>query len=107
MTTTQQILSILIAALVTMATRFIPFLMFNQSKGLSPYLEQLGKFLPAAIMGVLVVYCYRNLSFAVPSKALIAISAGIVTLFIHLWKHNMPLSILIGTGFYMLCLHFI
>ena len=100
MTLTEQIISILIAAVVTMATRFIPFLIFDQSKELS-----LGKFLPAAIMGVLVIYCYRNISFAEPSKALLEIVAGLVTLFIHLWKRNMPLSILVGTGFYMVMLN--
>ena len=105
MTLTEQIISILIAAVVTMATRFIPFLIFDQSKELSPYLEELGKFLPAAIMGVLVIYCYRNISFAEPSKALLEIVAGLVTLFIHLWKRNMPLSILVGTGFYMVMLN--
>ena len=105
MTLTEQIISILIAAVVTMATRFIPFLIFGQSKELSPYLEELGKFLPAAIMGVLVIYCYRNISFAEPSKALLEIVAGLVTLFIHLWKRNMPLSILVGTGFYMVLLN--
>ena len=76
MTLTEQIISILIAAVVTMAPRFIPFLIFDQSKELSPYLEELGKFLPAAIMGVLVIYCYRNISFAEPSKALLEIVAG-------------------------------
>ncbi|MEE6683198.1 branched-chain amino acid transporter permease [Limosilactobacillus reuteri] len=105
MTLTEQIISILIAAVVTMATRFIPFLIFDQSKELSPYLEELGKFLPAAIMEVLVIYCYRNISFAEPSKALLEIVAGLVTLFIHLWKRNMPLSILVGTGFYMVMLN--
>ncbi|MBB1079572.1 AzlD domain-containing protein [Limosilactobacillus sp. STM2_1] len=102
MTLTQQMLSILIAAIVTMATRFIPFLMFNQSKPLSPYIERLGQFLPAAIMGVLVVYCYREISLAEPQKSLLEILAGVLTLVIHLWKGNMPLSILTGTGFYML-----
>ena len=105
MTLTEQIISILIAAVVTMATRFIPFLIFDQSKELSPYLEELGKFLAAAIMGVLVIYCYRNISFAEPSKALLEIVAGLVTLFIHLWKRNMPLSILVRTGFYMVMLN--
>ena len=105
MTLTEQIISILIAAVVTMATRFIPFLIFDQSKELSPYLEELEKILPAAFMGVLVIYCYRNISFAEPSKALLEIVAGLVTLFIHLWKRNMPLSILVGTGFYMVMLN--
>lgn len=107
MTIGQQILSILIAAGVTMATRFIPFLMFNQSKELSPYLERLGQFLPAAIMGVLVVYCYRNLSFANPTKGIIEIGAGLLTLGVQLWKGNMPLSILTGTGAYMILLNYL
>lgn len=56
-------------------------------------------------MGVLVIYCYRNISFAEPSKALLEIVAGLVTLFIQLWKRNMPLSILVGTGFYMVMMN--
>lgn len=104
MTVSEQIISILIAAVVTMTTRFIPFLIFNQSKELSPYLEQLGKFLPAAIMGVLVVYCYRDLPASDPGRAVLSVIAGLVTLFAHLWKRNIPLSILVGTGFYMVML---
>ena len=105
MSITQQVISIMIAALVTMATRFIPFLMFNQSKELSPYLEQLGKFLPAAIMGVLVIYCYKDFSFLVPSKTLIEVIAGLLTLVVHLYKKNMPLSIFVGTFFYILMIN--
>ncbi len=60
MTISQQIISIVIAAVATMTTRFLPFLIFHRADSMSPYLEQLGRFLPAALMGVLVVYCYRH-----------------------------------------------
>jgi branched-subunit amino acid transport protein AzlD len=105
MTISQQIISIVIAAVATMATRFLPFLIFNRSNSMSPYLEQLGRFLPAALMGVLVVYCYRHFSLLDPTKGIIALLAGLLTLGLHLWKGNMPLSILVGTGTYIVLLH--
>lgn len=98
----QQILTIAIAAVTTMMTRFLPFLIFNGSKKLPRYFEKMGKFLPAAIMGVLVIYCYRNINFGQPSKAAIEIGAGVITVLVHLWKENMPLSIIVGTGNYMI-----
>lgn len=103
----QQIITIAIAAVTTMMTRFLPFLIFNGSRKLPPYFVKMGKFLPAAIMGVLVIYCYRNLHFNNLSKAGIEIGAGIITAIIHLWKNNMPLSIVVGTGSYMLMTAFL
>lgn len=103
----QRIIVIAIAAVTTMMTRFLPFLVFNGSKKLSPYLEKIGRFLPAAIMGVLVIYCYRNLNFSHPRTAIFEIVAGLITVLVHLWKENMPLSIIVGTGSYMLMTTFL
>ena len=62
MTLTQQILTIGICVLGTMATRFLPFLLFSSKKPTPSYIRYLGKALPAAIFGMLVVYCLKKVN---------------------------------------------
>ena len=57
------ILLITAAVLVTMATRFIPFLIFGEKRKTPAIIEYLGTVLPCAIMGMLVVYCLKDISF--------------------------------------------
>ena len=91
-----------VIALVTIALRFLPFLIFSGKRKTPAYVSYLGKVLPFAIMGMLVVYCLRNISFAalpfgIPEFLGCAVVAGL-----HLWKRNTLLSIAGGTVFYML-----
>ena len=95
------ILIVAIAALVTMALRFLPFVIFGENRQTPPLVSYLGKVLPFAIMGMLVVYCLKGvavtqLSSVAPAALGVAITAGL-----HLWKHNTLLSILGGTVVYM------
>ena len=102
MTILQQAITILLCALGTMLTRFLPFLVFNPKKPTPKYIQYLGSALPGAIFGMLVVYCLRNvdvLHFAYGLPELIAIA---VTISLHLWKRQMLLSIAGGTVCYML-----
>ena len=85
----------------TMATRFLPFLLLGDKRQTPPFISYLGKVLPFAIMGMLVVYCLKGvavtqLSSVAPAALGVAITAGL-----HLWKHNTLLSILGGTVVYM------
>ena len=96
------ILLIVVAVLVTMATRFLPFLIFGENRKTPPIIEYLGKVLPFAIMGMLVVYCLKDisvLSFPYGLPELIACAAVVV---LHVWKRNSLLSIVGGTFCYML-----
>ena len=96
------ILLIVVAVLVTMATRFLPFLIFGENRKTPPIIEYLGKALPFAIMGMLVVYCLKDisvLSFPYGLPELIACAAVVV---LHVWKRNSLLSIGGGTVCYML-----
>ena len=54
MTLAQQILTIAICALATMATRFLPFLVFREGRPTPPLVIYLGKALPSAIFAMLV-----------------------------------------------------
>lgn len=111
MSIVQRLISIAIAALANFATRVTPFLLFDRSAGekkqLNPFIEGLGKFLPPAIMGMLVVYCYRNVNLISGNHGLPDLLAGIVTILIHLWRRNMFLSLITGTVVYILLIDFV
>ena len=95
---------LLIAAgvLVTMATRFLPFLIFGEKRKTPPIIEYLGKVLPCAIMGMLGVYCLKDVSFLSAPFGLPELIACVVVAALHMWKRNSLLSIGGGTVCYML-----
>ncbi len=92
---------VLVGCLVTAATRFLPFLIFRNGKT-PKIITYLGKVLPHAIMGMLVVYCLKDTQilsypFGIPEF----LGCGAVVL-LHIWKRNTLLSIGGGTVVYML-----
>ena len=96
------VLLIVVAVLVTAATRFIPFLIFGEKRKTPPMIEYLGKVLPCAIMGMLVVYCLKDVSFLHSPYGLPELIACAVVAALHVWKRNSLLSIGGGTVCYML-----
>ena len=102
MTIHEQIITIVICVLGTMLTRFLPFLVFSSKKPTPKYIVYLGKALPCAVFGMLVVYSLKNVSLfsgthGIPELIAIGVTAGL-----HLWKKQMLLSIAGGTIAYML-----
>ena len=94
--------TIAIAAVVTAALRFLPFLIFGERKQTPSIIAYLGQVLPFAIMGMLVVYCLKDVSFsAAPFGIPEAIGCAAVAL-LHIWKRSTLLSIGGGTVVYML-----
>lgn len=102
MTLMQKIITIAICAFATMTTRFLPFLIFREGKPTPKYIQYLGKALPAAIFGMLVVYCLKNVDILGGSHGLPELIAIIVTVALHLWKRQMLISIAGGTVCYMM-----
>ncbi len=102
MTLTQEIITIALCVLGTMATRFLPFLIFSSKKPTPLYVQYLGKALPPAIFGMLVVYCLKDVSVLTGSHGIPECIAILITTGFHLWKRQMLLSILAGTVVYML-----
>lgn len=97
----QVLIAILVMAAVTALIRFLPFLVFGKAKT-PAFIEYLGKVLPCAVMGMLVVYCLKDVRFEgvanwVPSAVGVAVTAGV-----HAWKRNPIYSILAGTIVYMI-----
>ncbi len=101
------VLTVAVVALVTAGLRFLPFLIFNESRTTPPLIAYLGQVLPFAIMGMLVVYCLKDVTltsgtFGIPE----ALGCAAVAL-LHIWKRNTLLSIGAGTVFYMLLVQLI
>ncbi len=107
MTVTEQIITIALCVIGTMATRFLPFLIFSSKKPTPRYIQYLGRALPAAIFGMLVIYCLKNVSFLTGNHAIPELIAVAVTAGLHLWKRKMLLSIAGGTVCYMLLIQFV
>lgn len=93
---------IVVATLVTMATRFLPFLIFRGGKKTPDIIVYLGKVLPYAIMGMLVVYCLKDVAFLSAPYGIPEILGCAVVAVLHLWRRNTLLSIGVGTVFYMM-----
>jgi branched-subunit amino acid transport protein AzlD len=107
MTLSQQIIMIAMVVIGTMVTRFLPFLLFPAGKPTPKYIQYLGKVLPAAVFGLLVVYCLKNVSVFTGSHGIPELLAVILVVVLHLWKRQMLLSIAGGTVCYMLLVQFI
>jgi len=101
------ILLIVVMTLVTMATRFLPFLIFGEKRKTPAIITYLGQVLPFAIMGMLVVYCLKDVTWLeAPFGAPEVLGCAIVAV-LHLWKRNSLLSIGVGTVAYMLMVQLI
>ena len=79
MTLTEQIITIAICVFGTMLTRFLPFLVFSSKKPTPEYVQYLGKALPCAVFGMLVIYCLKNVSFLSAPHGIPELIAIIIT----------------------------
>lgn len=106
LSTSQMLITILVAGVCTFATRVIPFAIFGNRK-VPEIIKYLGKILPPAIIGVLIIYCIKdsyNLQFNTFLPQILGI---IITAVMHLWRKNVLLSISVGTISYMLMIHYL
>ena len=107
MNVTQQLITIGIVALITALTRFLPFLIFPASKPTPKYVSYLGKVLPPAVFGMLVVYCLKSTSVLAYPYGLPELIACLAVVALHLWKRNTLLSVGAGTILYMFLVQFV
>ncbi len=101
MTLAQQIITIAVAVVATMITRFLPFFIFPADKPVPRVVDYFGRVLPAAIFGMLMVYCLRNVSWLGGTHGIPEVVSLAVVVGLHLWKRNMLVSIVGGTACYM------
>lgn len=91
-----------VAAIMTMLTRGLPYLLFGRKKQLPKIVEYLGSVLSSAIMIILVVYCLRDIKLTSFPYGLAELISVALVVGLQLWKRNILLSILLGTACYMI-----
>ena len=94
--------AVAVIALVTALTRFLPFVIFRDEQKVPRLIRKLGRVLPYAIMGMLVVYCLKDVQFTTVSSWVPAAVSCLVVALLYVWKRNTLLSIISGTVSYML-----
>ena len=102
MTIIEQSITIATCVIGTMLTRFLPFWVFSRKKQPPIIISELGRKLPLAVFGMLIVYCLKDIPFIDSQYHGIPELAGItITVLAQLIKRNMMISVLLGTGSYM------
>ena len=104
---TYTIATIAIAAVITATLRFAPFLIFGRGKQTPAIITYLGKVLPYAIMGMLVVYCLKDVQITAAPHGIPELLGCMIVAVLHIWKRNTLLSIAAGTVSYMLMVQFL
>lgn len=94
-----------VMAVVTMLTRFLPFMIFRNN--IPPYITYLGKVLPPAIIGMLVIYCLKDVDISAGSHGIPEMISALLVICMQAWKRNSLLSILSGTIIYMLLIQLV
>ena len=95
-------LAVAVIAAVTAAIRFLPFLIFKNGRATPKLVEKLGRLLPYSVMGMLVVYCLKEVRFTDLSGFLPELIASCVVCGLYIWKRNTLVSIISGTLCYMI-----
>ena len=106
MTMPQLLITIAMISLGTIITRFLPFILFPAGRTTPKYVQFLGKVLPPAALGLLVVYCLKDVNFAGGHHGLPELISMALVTALHFWKKNTLLSIAAGTVCYMLLVQF-
>ncbi len=102
MTISQQMITIAMVILGTVLTRFLPFLLFPAGKETPKYIRYLGRVLPSAVFGLLVIYCLKNVNIVTGSHGIPELLSIGAVVALHFWKRQMLLSIAGGTVMYMI-----
>ena len=92
---------IIVMGLAVLATRIVPVLIFGRGEKVPEFILYLGRVVPYTAMGLLIVYCLRDVPVLdAPHGLPELISLAVVTL-TYLWKRNTIFSVVIGTALYM------
>ena len=101
MTELHGVLLVAVTSAVTILLRFLPFAIFSGNRKTPAYVTYLGKVLPYAIMGMLVVFCLKGVSLTAAPHGIPEAIACVLVILLHVWKRNTLVSILGGTVCYM------
>ncbi len=109
LTLLQAVIATLASAVLMFLLRAFPFIIFSKKKP-PQIISFIEKYIPAMVIGVLIIYCLvdpKYMTFSASPWGIPAISAVAATILLHIWKGNSMLSIFGGTILYMVLEHFI
>ncbi len=107
MTGVESLITIAVSALATMASRFLPFLLFSDKRPTPAWVSYLGRVLPAASFAMLVVYSLRHVDLRGGSQGIPEFLAMGITALLYFWKKGMILPIAGGTLTYMVLVQYL
>lgn len=107
MTVSEQVIMVAAAVLGTMVTRYLPFLLFPANKQTPPIITYLGKMLPAAVMGLLVIFSFKDVAWLSGSHGIPELLATALVIGLQVFVKNILLTIASGTIFYMFLVQYI
>ena len=107
LTVAQTLITIAAIVLATQISRWLPFIAFSGKKETPEFVKYLGRVLPPALMGLIVVYCFKNTPILTCSHGLPELIASAVVIASYQWKENLLLSVGGGTLVYMLLVQFV
>ncbi len=102
MTSSRAAVLVAVMAAVTALLRFLPFLIFRGERKTPAYISYLGQVLPQAIIGMLVIYCLKDVSLTAAPFGLPELIAAAAVVLLQIWRRSSLVSILSGTALYML-----
>lgn len=100
----KEIITILLVVLATCITRFLPFILFRNEENTPAFIQKLSQSLPYACMGLLVIYCLKDIQFTQSPYGLCELISIVFVIVLHLWKRNVLLSISLSTFVYVILL---
>ena len=103
----QQAVIIVLAVAATLLTRAIPFIIFPEGKERPQTVLYLGRVLPAAVFGCLVVFCLKDTDFTAGAYGVPEMLSAAVTAAVHVLLRNMMVSIASGSLLYIVLVNFV
>ena len=103
----QSIMIIIVAAIFTAATRFLPFLIFERGGSVPKFIEYLGRVLPPALMSFLLIFCVSGVDFTSANEVIPQLICIALALVLHATKRNTFLSIGVPTVLYMVLIQLV
>ena len=100
-TTVHSLLIVAVMAVFTALTRFLPFFAFPEGRKRPKVITYLGTVLPYALIGMLVVYCFKSVSVFAYPYCIPELLAVVLVAALHIWKRNTLISVFGGVIFYM------
>ena len=92
---------IAVMGLAVLATRIVPVLIFGRGEKVPEFILYLGRVVLYTAMGLLIVYCLRDMPVLDAPHGLPEIISLTVVTGTYLWKRKTILSVVAGTALYM------